>query len=178
MSLLGGASALANQNSIPRQKHCCDFLARTRSKGRSLPLTLSGLEVAATASAVTALREGLTTAHKTPGGKAYRTTRIVGWKIHAITPKGDSGSATRFKNSIAPAGFTPRQGVFVSPDVSSFEIPAIARVKSLPSGGKLGRRNLRLRSPRDRQFHSAPGTSGEGNAGPTHDVLLPANAET
>jgi hypothetical protein len=33
MSLLGGASALANQNSIPTQKHCGDFLASTRSSG-------------------------------------------------------------------------------------------------------------------------------------------------
>src|SRR5205807_10660352 len=73
---------------------------------------------------------------------------------------------------------TQRQLALVSSAETSFEALAIARVKSLPSGGKLGRRNWRLRSPRDRQFHSAPGTSGEGNAGPTHDVLLPANAET
>jgi hypothetical protein len=62
--------ALASQNSIPTQKHSAHFLTRTRSNGRSLPLTFSGPEVA-TASAVTARREG--------------------WKIHAITPKGDSG---------------------------------------------------------------------------------------
>ena len=73
---------------------------------------------------------------------------------------------------------TLRQLALVSSAETSFEALAIARVKSLPSGGKLGRRNWRLRSPRDRQFHSAPATSGEGNAGPTHDVLLPANAET
>ena len=73
---------------------------------------------------------------------------------------------------------TQRQLALVSSAETSFEALAIARVKSLPSAGKLGRRNWRLHSPRDRQFHSAPGTSGEGNAGPTHDVLLPANAET
>src|SRR5438445_3121642 len=73
---------------------------------------------------------------------------------------------------------TLRQLVLVSSAETSFEALAIARAKSLPSGGKLGRRNWRLRSPTDRQFHSAPGTSEEGNAGPTHDVLLPAHAET
>ena len=73
---------------------------------------------------------------------------------------------------------TLRQLALVSSAAISFEASAIARVMFLPSGGKLGRRNWRLRSLRDTQFHSIPGTSGEGNAGPAHDVLLPANAET
>lgn len=61
---------------------------------------------------------------------------------------------------------------------TSFAARAIAQVKFLTSGGKLGRTNLRLRSLRDRQSHSTPEASGEGSAGPTHGMLLPANAET
>src|ERR1700739_2552521 len=92
--------------------------------------------------------------------------------------KADVAPIPRASVSTATSAFRPRQLVHVSSAETSFASCAIARAKSLPSGGKLGRRNWRLRSPRDRQFHLAPGTSGEGNAEPTHDALLPANAET
>jgi hypothetical protein len=41
--------------------------------------------------------------------------------------------------------------------VSSFEGSAIVREKFLPSGGKPGRKNSRLRSPTGRQFHAERG---------------------
>jgi hypothetical protein len=72
---------------------------------------------------------------------------------------------------------TVRQPAHMSLAEISFAARAIARAKFLPSVGKLGRTNWRLRSPGDWQSHSTPGTSEEGNAGPTHGVLHPANAE-
>ena len=59
----------------------------------------------------------------------------------------------------------------------SFGAIAIVRARFLPSGGKLGRRNWRLRSLKDRQFHSTPEMSGAGSDGPVHDGLHPTNVE-
>src|SRR6184192_928546 len=64
-----------------------------------------------------------------------------------------------------------------APVVSSFETLAIVQAKCLPSGGKPGRKNWRLRSLRGTQFHSTAETSGAGSDEPTHDGPLPANAE-
>src|SRR6267143_6387735 len=58
-----------------------------------------------------------------------------------------------------------------------FGASAIVRVKSLPTGGKPGRRNWRPRSLRDMPFHSTHATSGAGSDGPIHDGPLQANAE-
>ncbi len=91
--------------------------------------------------------------------------------------KAEMAPIPRVSVSTPTSAFRLPQLAQVSSAETSFEVPAIARVKSLPSDGKLGRRNWHLRSPRDRQFHSAPGTSGEGNAEPTHDVVLRHNSK-
>src|SRR5260370_10199980 len=58
-----------------------------------------------------------------------------------------------------------------------FGASAIVRVKSLPTGGKPGRRNWRPRTLRDMPFRSTPETSEAGRDAPIHDVTLPPNAE-
>src|SRR6267143_4391829 len=58
-----------------------------------------------------------------------------------------------------------------------FGASATVRAKSLPTGGKPGRRNWRPRSLRDMPFRSTPETSGAGSDVPIHDGPLPASAE-
>jgi hypothetical protein len=61
--------------------------------------------------------------------------------------------------------FRPRPLAFVLQAARSSGAIATVRARSLPSGGKLGRRNWRLRSLKDTQFHSTPEMSGAGSDG-------------
>src|SRR5438270_5788599 len=91
---------------------------------------------------------------------------------------GQAGTATPAVSMRLLIVLTLRQPALVSSAVSSFGVPAIGWVRSLPSGGKPGRRNWHLRSPRGRPFHLALQMNSAGNGGPTRDALSPANTET
>ena len=54
---------------------------------------------------------------------------------------------------------------------------ATVRASSPPSDERPGRRNWRLRSLANRQFHSVPEMSGAGSDGLIHGALRPVTAE-
>src|SRR5437899_1996747 len=61
---------------------------------------------------------------------------------------------------------------------SSFEGVATVLATFPPTGGMPGRRNWRLYSLRDKQFHSIHERNGEGSGAPVHGAPHPTSAET
>src|SRR5439155_16146416 len=85
------------------------------------------------------------------GGIRSRLASLYGSDLSntasTLPNEADMAPIPRASVSTPTSAFRLPQLAYVSWAETSFEVPAIARVKSLPSGGKLGRRNWRLRSP-------------------------------